>query len=86
MFCLSCASRNQVKFGAEMNIHFSGYKNIDKPSVWLFPEVWVCMDCGCSQFRVPTAELTVLSGDDEKTAGSAIPLRPRGVTSPTGQP
>ena len=37
---------NQSKFTAEMAIHFPGLKNIDKPVVWVFPELVVCLDCG----------------------------------------
>jgi hypothetical protein len=40
-----------------MGIHFPGLKNIDKPVVWVFPEVVVCLDCGMTQFAVPEAEL-----------------------------
>ncbi len=53
MPCKSCASVNQEKFSAEMGIHFIGLKNIDKPVVWVFPEVVVCLDCGTAEFAVP---------------------------------
>ena len=71
MSCLSCPSHKQVKFSAEMNIHFTGLKNIDKPGVWLFPEVLVCLDCGSSQFSVPSIELALLAEGtpEEKTQG-----------------
>jgi hypothetical protein len=39
--CPSCGSVNQRRFPAEMAIHFSGLKNVNKPTVWLFPEVLV---------------------------------------------
>lgn len=47
-----------------MNIHFPGMKGIDIPSVWLFPKVFVCMDCGAAQFLVPEAEKKQLADND----------------------
>ncbi len=52
-----CESVNQKKFSAEMGIHFPGLENIDKPVVWVFPEVIVCLDCHTAEFAVPEAEL-----------------------------
>ena len=34
---------------------FSELKDIDKPVVWVFPEVVVCLDCGTAEFAVPEA-------------------------------
>jgi len=50
MSCLSCASGNQGGFGAEINIHFLGPQNIDRPGVWAFPKLLICLDCGFSRF------------------------------------
>jgi hypothetical protein len=44
-----------------MGIHFPGLKNIDKPVVWVFPELIVCLDCGKAEFTVPEAELRLLA-------------------------
>ena len=63
--CESCGSVNQHKFTAEVGIHFSGLKNIDKPVVWVFPSLVVCLDCGMARFAVPEANLFLLAiGDD----------------------
>ena len=70
MPCKSCGSVNQNKFSAEMAIHFPGLKNFDKPVVWVFPEVVVCLDCGTAEFAVPEAELRQLAkGDAAARAG-----------------
>ena len=61
MPCLSCASNYQAEFTAEMIIHFSGIKNLDKPGVWVFPKLLVCLDCGFSPFTVPETELPLLA-------------------------
>jgi hypothetical protein len=51
-----------------MGIHFPELKNIDKPVVWVFPEVVVCLDCGMAQFAVPGAELRLLEKGGAATA------------------
>jgi len=58
--CRSCESDNQTEFGAEMLIHFSGLKNLDKPAVWVFPKLVVCLDCAFTEFTIPEAELRLL--------------------------
>jgi hypothetical protein len=35
-----------------MILHFSGIKNLDEPGVWIFPKLFVCMDCGYSHFTI----------------------------------
>jgi len=44
-----------------MCIHFPELKNIDKPVVWVFPELVVCLNCGTAEFAVPEAELRQLA-------------------------
>ena len=61
MPCKSCVSTNQKRFSAEMSIHVPGLKNVDKPVVWVFPEIIVCLDCGTAEFAVPEAELRLLA-------------------------
>ena len=55
--CQSCGSENLGKFTGELAVHFPGVQNIDKPHVWLFPELVVCLACGLAQFTVPETEL-----------------------------
>jgi hypothetical protein len=52
-----------------MGIQFSGLENIDKPTVWVSPEIVVCLDCGTAEFAVPQAELRVLAKRDDAAAG-----------------
>ena len=71
--CPSCGSVVQGRFPTEMAIHFSGLKNVNKPTVWVFPEVLVCLDCGVSEFTVPETELRVLvTGEAEQRKESAL--------------
>jgi len=68
MRCKSCGSVKQSKFTAEIGIHFSGLKNIDKSVVWVFPELVVCLDCGTAECAVPEAELRELAKGDATEA------------------
>jgi hypothetical protein len=67
--CPSCGSLNQSRFPAEMAIQFPGLKNVNKPTVWAFPEVLICLDCGTAEFAVPEAELRQLGKGDVARAG-----------------
>ena len=41
---------------------------LDKPIVWVFLELVVCVDCGTAEFVVPEAELRVLAKGDAAAA------------------
>ena len=66
--CRSCQSANQSTFNGEIAIHFPGLEGLDKPIVWVFPKLLVCLNCGFTEFAIPEKELGVLvqnsSGDD----------------------
>jgi hypothetical protein len=51
--CRSCHSTNLKTLSAEMGIHFPGLKNLDKPVVWVFPSILVCLECGFTEFLIP---------------------------------
>jgi len=61
--CLQCKSSHSRTFNAEINIHFPGYEGLAKPTVWLFPEIRVCLKCGSAEFSIPQAELQKLADD-----------------------
>jgi len=69
MPCKSCGSLNQGTFTGEVAIHFPGLKNIDKPIVWVFPKLIVCLDCGTTEFTVPKSGLRQLAKGDAAAAG-----------------
>ena len=60
MSCVLCASGNQTEFLSEINMHFSGLKDLGRPSVLVFPKLVVCLDCGLTQFTLPETELRLL--------------------------
>jgi hypothetical protein len=78
MCCLSCQSGNQAEFPAEMIIHFSGLKNLDKPGVSVYPKLLICLDCGLSRFITPETELAELASSkqrSENSNGSGTPAK-----------
>ncbi len=58
--CESCGSEKQKTFSSETAIHFLGLAGLNKPIVWVFPRVSVCLNCGLARFVVPERELEVL--------------------------
>jgi hypothetical protein len=68
MHCNSCGSDNSRNFNGEIAIHFPGLQGLDKPIVWVFPQVLVCLNCGVAQFTVPEAELSILAEDRFRSA------------------
>jgi hypothetical protein len=61
--CQRCESLHARTFTAEINIHFPGFEGLAKPTVWVFPQVLVCLDCGLAQFSIPEPELQRLAAD-----------------------
>jgi len=56
-----CGHNRERHFPAEINIHFPGMGGLDKPSVWVFPRLKVCLDCGLTQFQMAETQLTQLT-------------------------
>jgi len=59
--CVRCSSKNVEKFSAEMNIHFPGHEGLSEPTVWVFSQLTVCLNCGWAEFSIPEAELQRLA-------------------------
>jgi len=74
--CASCHSTKQKTFTAEVAIHFPGLEGLDKPIVWIFPDLLVCIDCGRIEFTVPERELKVLQTGE--LVEGAVVWRPKG--------
>jgi hypothetical protein len=60
MSCPLCVSNNQAEFTAEMNIHFPGLNNLDRPGLFVFPKLIVCLNCGFAGFTIAERELCLL--------------------------
>ena len=68
--CSLCKSPDFRLFTAEMNIHFLGRENLDRPTVWAFPTVTVCVNCGCAEFVVHGEPLQKLREGSTKSRAS----------------
>jgi hypothetical protein len=66
--CRSCQSANQTTFSGEIALHFPGLEGLDKPIVWVFPKLLVCLNCGFTEFAIPEAELRRLVESDAAAA------------------
>ena len=54
-----------------MSVHVLGVENVDKPVVWVFPKVLVCMDCGFTELTIAENELRQLGKGPAKDLGHA---------------
>ena len=52
-------------------IHFPGLKGLDKPIVWVFPKLLVCLNCGFTEFAIPETELRVLRDGTDRSAAAS---------------
>jgi hypothetical protein len=68
MSCKRCDSDNLKDFNGEIAIHFPGLEGLDKPIVWLFPKLMVCLKCGLTEFEIPERELLALKENASKAA------------------
>jgi len=68
MSCKSCLSEHQSNLSGEIAVHFPGFKGLDKPIVWVFPKLLVCLNCGFTEFAIPETELLVLRAGTDSSA------------------
>src|SRR5215469_7697912 len=71
MACLSCRSTNQTFFPAEINIHHPGMDGLDKPALWAFPSLLMCLDCGYTRFTLPDDQLRELTESESSADATA---------------
>lgn len=69
MTCKWCGSDKHRSFTAEVAIHCPGLEGLNKPIVWVFPELFLCLNCGKAEFIVPAKGLRALATDDSAAAG-----------------
>jgi hypothetical protein len=74
MSCQSCHSGEVREYIAEVNIHFPGSQGSTIPTVWVFPKLLVCLDCGAAQFTIPDAERRDLAERDYRSRADKAPL------------
>jgi hypothetical protein len=67
--CVACGSDQESKFTAEIAIHFPGLTGLNKPHVWVFPKLCVCLNCGKSEFAIPEDKLRLLGKGEAAANG-----------------
>jgi hypothetical protein len=67
MACKQCDSDSQSTFNGEVAIHYPGLKGLDKPIVWVFPKLAVCLRCGLTEFTVPEEKTRRLKEESEQS-------------------
>lgn len=70
MSCKMCGSQDQTQFYSEMNIHFPEFK-IRTDTVWVFPPLLICMNCGFTELHIEEAELRQLQSGIESRGAAA---------------
>ena len=69
MTCKWCGSEKQSRFIAEVAIHFPGIEGLNRPIVWVFPELFLCLNCGKADFTVPDNDLQTFRKADSTSPG-----------------
>jgi hypothetical protein len=52
-----------------MGIRSRGLNGLNKPIVFVFPQLVVCMGCGAAEFIIPDADLRELAKGEAAAAG-----------------
>jgi hypothetical protein len=60
MPCNGCGSGDLQKLNGELTVSFPGFHREKTPPVYVCQELWVCLDCGLTEIRIPTKELELL--------------------------
>jgi len=68
--CSLCESPDYRVFTAEMNIHFPGRENFETSTLWAFPTVTICVNCGCAEFALHGEPLQKLREGSTKSQAS----------------
>lgn len=73
--CPSCSSKKQRRFNGELALHFPGLEGLNKPIVWAFPEILLCLDCGVAIMTLdndPLTEVRQFYTDDKSSDQDAL--------------
>ena len=62
--CERCASDSLKTFNGEVAVHFPGLEGLNKPIVWVFPRLTICLLCGFAEFVLPEEQRAKLGHDD----------------------
>src|ERR1700758_3270323 len=82
MACKRCTSDSQRTFSGEVAMHFTGLSGLEKPIVWAFPKLLVCLECGFAEFAVPERELSVLATGEAAVGAVVLDMASHAQCSP----
>ena len=70
MACKLCGAEGQGQFPTEIAVHL---RDVDRPLVFVFPDILVCLNCGkpefAAEFTIPENELRFLTKRNAAGAG-----------------
>jgi hypothetical protein len=61
MPCQKCGSERQSKFGAEINVLFPRKEGQEAASIWVFPDLLVCLNCGFTELTLSKDKLPLFA-------------------------
>lgn len=60
MVCKGCGSENLLRLEGEITASSPRVEDAKVPPIYFGQQLWVCLDCGFTDLRVPAAQLEVL--------------------------
>jgi hypothetical protein len=60
MACTACGSESLLQLDCEVTASFRRAEDVKAPPVYFAQQLWVCLECGFAELRVPAAQLEVL--------------------------
>jgi hypothetical protein len=60
MVCKECGSESLIQLEAEVTASFRHVEDLKLPPVYFAQRLWVCLDCGSAELRVPPPQLESL--------------------------
>jgi hypothetical protein len=84
--CKRCGSVAQQEFGGELSASFPYVKESSLQPVYICQHVFICLDCGFAELRIPSPELeTLRKGWRDLFFSTANRLPSIGADSPLDQ-
>jgi hypothetical protein len=60
MACKACGSESLIQLEGEVTTSFPRVEHAKAPPIYFSQQLWICLDCGFAELRVPLAQLEVL--------------------------
>jgi hypothetical protein len=60
MVCKGCGSESLIQLEGEVTASFPHVENAKAAPIYFSQQMWICLDCGVTELRVPTARLEEL--------------------------